>query len=447
MLNAQENELLTRTGPGTPMGNLLRQYWIPALLPSELPYPDCPPMRLRMLSENLIAFRTTSGQVGIIQNACPHRGASMFFGRNEEEGLRCVYHGWKFDVTGACVDMPSEPAESNFKNKVRTRAYPTRERNGVIWCYMGPRDVPPELPEHPGNLSPNARPQKYVRACNYMQALEGDIDTVHASFLHGGHVKLEDTVPGSVDYYATKQRSARLEVREHEVGYTYGAYRPAEEDTDCWRIGHFMLPFFTMNAPGVLNRRAGGNAYVPIDDEHVMGWRINVPQPQTQYGTPSVGGLFEAQRRNRMSWEGWNQPLPDTTDWIGKFRFQQNASNDYMIDREAQAKKETTYTGIFGGPDPEDRAVQESMGGIYDRTQEHLGTTDMMIIATRRKLLQACKALRDNGTIPPGVENPKLYWMFSGGAIVPRGVSGIEYASELLFGRSPDLAVAPQIGT
>src|SRR3990172_9278991 len=137
MLSAQDNELLSRVGPGTPMGDLMREYWVPAVRSDELPSPDCPPMRLRLLGENLIAFRATSGKVGVIQNACPHRGASMFFGRNEEDGLRCVYHGWKFDVTGACVDMPSEPAESNFKNKVRVVSYPCVERNGVIWLYMG----------------------------------------------------------------------------------------------------------------------------------------------------------------------------------------------------------------------------------------------------------------------------------------------------------------------
>src|SRR3954466_9487982 len=139
MLTNEDIELMCRVGPGTPMGEMMREYWIPALTYEELASPDCPPMRLRLLGENLIAFRTTSGAVGLIQNSCPHRGASMFFGRNEEEGLRCVYHGWKFDVTGACVDMPSEPAESNFKNKVRTTAYACAERNGIIWAYMGPR--------------------------------------------------------------------------------------------------------------------------------------------------------------------------------------------------------------------------------------------------------------------------------------------------------------------
>src|SRR6266542_439107 len=187
MLSAAENDLLCRIGPGTLMGDLLRQYWIPALIPREMPEPDCPPMRLRLLGENLIAFRTTSGSVGIIQNACPHRGASLFFGRNEEEGLRCVYHGWKFDVTGQCVDMPSEPAESNFRTKIRATSYPCIERNGMIWTYMGPREVPPPLPEFEFNTSPAEmcyHPGMVVYECNWMQSMEGDIDSSHIDYLH-----------------------------------------------------------------------------------------------------------------------------------------------------------------------------------------------------------------------------------------------------------------------
>src|SRR5467141_2284536 len=147
MLTQEDNELLTRVGPGTPMGSLMRPYWMPSMMSSELPSPDAPPVRIRILGENLIAFHTTSGNVGVIQNACPHRGASLFFGRNEEEGLRCVYHGWKFDVSGVCVDMPGEPPASAFREKIRARTYPCVERDGIVWTYMGPREVPPPLPE------------------------------------------------------------------------------------------------------------------------------------------------------------------------------------------------------------------------------------------------------------------------------------------------------------
>src|SRR3954453_18106489 len=218
MLSPSDNETLTRVGADTPMGNLLRQYWLPAFMSDELPSPDCPPMRLRLLGENLIAFRTTSGNVGIVQNACPHRGASLFFGRNEEEGLRCVYHGWKFDVSGACTDMPSEPAESNFRSKVKARAYPCIERCGVVWTYMGPRETPPPLPDLEPNMLEDGRwaVANLQRACNWMQALEGDIDTVHVPFLHGGHRTLERAEPGTTGYYSAREPAARYKVVEEE---------------------------------------------------------------------------------------------------------------------------------------------------------------------------------------------------------------------------------------
>src|SRR5438067_5530804 len=197
MLSDQDNDILCRVGPGTPMGDVFRQYWLPAIRSDELPAPDCPPVRIRLLGENLIGFRVTSGEVGLIQNACPHRGASLFFGRNEEEGLRCVYHGWKFDVSGQCVDMPSEPAESNFKTKIRAAAYPCRERNGVIWAYLGAREDPPALPELEGNMYPEYNITVLHRPNNWMQEIEGEMDTIHASFLHGGAARIEDLEPGT----------------------------------------------------------------------------------------------------------------------------------------------------------------------------------------------------------------------------------------------------------
>jgi phenylpropionate dioxygenase-like ring-hydroxylating dioxygenase large terminal subunit len=205
------------------MGTLMRQYWAPVFMSSELPSPDCPPQRVRILGENLIGFRTTSGDVGLVANACPHRGASMFFGRNEEEGLRCVYHGWKFDVTGACVDMPSEPAESNFKNKVRTRAYPTSERNGIIWAYMGPREVPPPLPDLEANMIEGSNVSTVQRRCNWMQALEGDIDTIHFMFLHYGQLKAEDTYEGGFFRSQVDSRGGYFSVLEYITRDPYDA--------------------------------------------------------------------------------------------------------------------------------------------------------------------------------------------------------------------------------
>src|SRR5579864_5826858 len=193
MFSKEDNELITRTGPGTPMGNVFREYWLPAMLSRELPSPDCDPVRVMLLGERLIAFRDTNGKVGLLQNHCPHRGASLFFGRNEEGGLRCVYHGWKFAIDGTCVDMPNEPAESDFKSKVKALAYPTRERNGVIWAYLGPREHPPELPDIEANNLPEGTwmVTAIQRESNWLQGLEGDIDTSHFSFLHFGHSKAE----------------------------------------------------------------------------------------------------------------------------------------------------------------------------------------------------------------------------------------------------------------
>ncbi len=220
MLSATDNDVLCRVGPGTPMGGMMREYWIPAVRSDELPAPDSPPMRIRLLGEDLIAFRVTSGAVGLVQNACPQRGASIFFGGNEEEGLPCVYHGWKFDVTGACVDMPSEPAESNFKSKVRTKAYPCIERSGIIWTYMGVRSEPPPLPDLEANMLDEGKYSLYTifQECNYMQGWEGEMDTVHQAFLHYGSERPQELQEGTAGYYIARQRQAKFSVIDTDFG-------------------------------------------------------------------------------------------------------------------------------------------------------------------------------------------------------------------------------------
>src|SRR5712671_5582604 len=184
MLKQEDNELITRCGPGTPMGSLMREYWVPAMLSSELPHPDSDPVRVLLLNEQLIAFRDSNGKVGLLANNCPHRGASLFFGRNEEAGMRCVYHGWKFAVDGTCIDMPNEPAESDFRTRVRATAYPCRERGGIIWTYMGPPAQQPELPDLEWALVPEDQRylSKRLQETNYAQAMEGGIDSSHVSF-------------------------------------------------------------------------------------------------------------------------------------------------------------------------------------------------------------------------------------------------------------------------
>jgi phenylpropionate dioxygenase-like ring-hydroxylating dioxygenase large terminal subunit len=440
MLSKEDNDLMCRVGPGTPMGDLMRQYWIPAVRSDELAAPDCPPMRLRLLGEDLIAFRTTSGAVGIVQNACPHRGASLFFGRNEEEGLRCVYHGWKFDVTGACVDMPSEPAESNFKNKVRTKAYTTHERGGVIWAYMGTRDVPPPLPDLEANMLGDGEwgMYLYMMDCNFMQGWEGEMDTVHAAFLHSGATRVEDTQPGSFAYYQAKNRDAMFSVMDTEWGTSYGVRRPAEDDTYYWRIAHQLFPFYAMVPTGVLGLEIRWRAYVPIDDDHVMVWTANklkpeAARPASPRGTPVLG-------------PGELGYLPNTTDWLGRWRLSANLSNDFLVDREFQKSGES-YSGIRGIRQ-QDAAVTGSMGPIYQRHQEHLGTTDALIIRTRRRVIQAAKALRDEGIVPPGVDEPEIYRQRSGGVILSRSADWWDATQDLrrAFVDRPELAPMATLG-
>src|SRR5215467_11833610 len=250
MLKQDENELITRVGPGTPMGNFMREYWVPAMLSSEVPTPDSDPVRILLLGEQLIGFRDSNGKVGLLHNNCPHRGASLFFGRNEEAGLRCVYHGWKFDVQGNCVDMPNEPAESDFKLKVKAVAYPRVEPNG--------------LPD--GEYSVNA----IQRESNYLQGLEGDIDTSHFSFLHFGSADVESAIPGTFHYYTLKERAPRYQVLDTQFGCMYSAYRPAEPGHTYHRIALFLFPFWTMIPTGVLGHQILARGWVPMDDEHTM---------------------------------------------------------------------------------------------------------------------------------------------------------------------------------
>ncbi|HEX5368907.1 MAG TPA: Rieske 2Fe-2S domain-containing protein [Dehalococcoidia bacterium] len=434
MLRPEDNELLCRVGPGTLMGDYMRQFWIPAIRSDELPAPDCAPVRIKLLGEELIGFRTTSGAVGLIQNACPHRGASLFFGRNEEEGLRCVYHGWKFDVTGACTDMPSEPAESNFKNKVKARAYPMQERGGIIWAYMGTREVPPPLPAIEANMLSKGPQQVSVlyRACNWMQGFEGEMDTVHAAFLHYGAARLEDQSEGSFDFYHYRQRAAKFSTVETDYGTVNGAYRPAEEDTNYWRVTQILFPFYHMIPGGRMGEAIRIGAYVPIDDYNHMQWEIGVFNPD---GSPM--GRSVDRGNPGMSAPVGSRRLPNGTGWLERFRSDQNLANDFLIDREAQRNWES-YTGI-PGIRIQDCAVTETMGRINDRTTEHLGTTDQFIIRTRRKLIADAKALREEGIVPNGVDHPDIYRQRSGEMVIPRAKDWWLHYEELRenFNREP----------
>ncbi len=436
MLSKEDNELVTRVGPGTPMGNLMRQYWLPAMLSSELPSADSDPRRVMLLGEQLIAFRDSTGKVGLLQNNCPHRGASLFFGRNEEldPGLRCVYHGWKFATDGTCLDMPNEPAESDFRSKVRAVAYPTHERGGIVWAYMGPRQEPPPLPD----LEPNMLPDDQIvltavqRECNWLQGLEGDIDTSHLGFLHLGAVEPEDTRPGTFAYYTVNDRAPRYQVVDTEYGAMYGAYRPGLDGQHYWRFAQFLFPCYAMIPTGVLGLQVLTRAWVPMDDEHMMFFSMGSQAAQAQ--------LTNVNANRRMARNRPGEDLvPNSTDWFGRFRLAANSTNDYRIDRDRQRRRED-FTGI-PGIHTQDQAITESMGTILDRSNERLGTSDVMVIRVRRRLMEAARALEERGLTPPGVDRPEVYGVRSGGAFLPVGADWIEATAELrkAFVQHPEL--------
>jgi phenylpropionate dioxygenase-like ring-hydroxylating dioxygenase large terminal subunit len=427
MLTREENELVAKVGPGTPMGDLMRRYWLPALLSSELPSPDADAVRVVLLGEKLIAFRDTNGQVGLIQNHCPHRGASLFFGRNEEAGLRCVYHGWKFSVDGTCLDMPNEPAESDFKHKVKAVAYPCQERGGIVWTYMGPRSEPPPLPDLEPNMLPGAEVHvgAIQRECNWLQALEGDIDTSHLGFLHLGAIDPEKQEPGTFGYYTVKDRCPRYAVVDTDAGSMYGAYRPATAAVNYWRIAQFLFPFYALIPSGVLGLSKLVRAWVPMDDDHTMFFVMGAQG--------SVGAGIDLR-----------QVQPSTTDWYGRFRLPQNANNDYQIDRHKQRSLQS-YTGL-SSVHLEDLAITESMGTLLDRTVEHLGTSDVMVIRVRRRLIAAAKALQEQGEVPPGAENPRVYRTRSGSAFLQNDADWIAATEGLreAFVEHPELDPNPK---
>jgi phenylpropionate dioxygenase-like ring-hydroxylating dioxygenase large terminal subunit len=429
MLTREENEALCRIGPGTLMGNLMREYWVPAMLSSEVPAPDSDPLRVLLLGEQLIAFRDTNGKVGLIQNNCPHRGASLFFGRNEEGGLRCVYHGWKFSVDGRCDDMPNEPAESDFRTKVKAVAYPTQERNGIVWAYLGARQTPPPLPSLEGNMLPEGEWQVTAiqRECNWFQGLEGDIDTSHFSFLHAGSMDVSTQQPGTFSYYMLADRAPRYSVVDTDFGTMYGAYRDTDDGRRYWRVANFLFPFWTMPPQGVLGNKVTARGWVPMDDTHTMFYMAG-PKFRRQTTSPPAGP--------------WNRMLPNTSDWLGRFRMIANSSNDYQIDREKQRRNSDMddFTGIQG-IHLQDQAITESEGALYDRSGEHLASSDMMIIRARRRLLLASRALADQGLTPPGVDDPEVFGARAGGVFLPRDADWLEATEDLRRGfvKHPDL--------
>ena len=438
MLSQEDNELLTRVGPGTAMGNLLRQYWLPALLPSELPERDGPPLRVRLLGENLIAFRDTEGRAGLLADNCSHRGASLFYGRNEEGGLRCVYHGWKYDVAGNCVDMPNEPPESNFKDKIHHRAYPCRELNGIIWTYMGPRDEPPPLPEFELAMVPESYKsiKLAVRECNWMQSLEGDLDLSHGAYLHSP-LRHEDVGTNHTDRFTGEH--PHFEALDTEYGVMHAVRRFADDEHYHWGVGHFLFPFFALFPPiGDGAEAVPGHLWVPMDDEMTLVWSfswhpsrpIRPGEPFTSSRSPSPDARPYLQQEEEYR--------PATTEPAGAWRLKASRHNDYLMEYEAQRTRR--FSGV-PTVNLQDQAMQEGMGSISDRSIEHLGATDVAQIRVRHRLLEAAKALRDHNAPAPAVDTPSVYRVRSGSGILPKDVPWLE-GTEAWYTARPEVPVS-----
>ena len=394
MLSNDDNTRLTRVSRGTPMGELMRRYWQPILLSSELPEPDCAPVRVRLLGENLVAFRDTTGRVGLLDAYCPHRRAPLFFGRNEECGLRCVYHGWKFDADGKCVDLPTEPPSSNMKHHINITAYPTYERADVIWAYLGPVDQQPEPPDYEWMRAPatHRHVTKTFEHCNWLQALEGGLDTAHSSYLHRSKVWAGSDL--------RRDGAPRLDVEKTDYGYYYVSHRNAGDDGTYVRVYQYVMPWQQMRGGVTKNQqrwdvpKLDGHLWVPIDDEQtfVYNWAYGI-----DHNHPLPRDYME--QVDTVTGRGPDDLIP------GTFVLKKNPSNDYQIDRELQ--KTVNFTGITG-INTQDFALQESMGGadgrpICDRTQEHLGSSDKAIIAMRNLLLEATYEV-ERGERPRGAD-------------------------------------------
>jgi len=415
VLKAEFNELLTRTGPQTPMGELFRCYWIPALLAEELPEDDSPPVRVKILSERLIAFRNSRGEYGLIDEFCAHRGASLWFGNVREGGIRCAYHGWKYGVDGQCLEVPSEPENSNFCTRVKLTSYPLVRIGDVLWTHLGDPATRPEPPEFEWIHVPPEQTftSKRWQESNWLQALEGGIDSSHVSWLHSGGLKNDPLFRGTKgNEYNLNDLRPFFEVAEADGGLFIGARRNAEDGSYYWRITPWVMPSFTIVPPRG-DHPVHGHFWVPIDDENCWVYTFD-------YHTTRALTADEVQAmRDGHGVHSRNIP--------GTYRPMENKDVDYLIDREAQKRGET-FSGVRGIAQ-QDASLQESMGPIVDRTKEWLVSSDTGIIKCRQKLRKAVEALRDEGVTPPGVD-PAHHRVRSAAIVLPQAESFIDSARE-----------------
>lgn len=410
MLSHEENNLLTRVEGDTPMGGIMRSHWIPACLSEEVAEPDGTPVRIRLLGERLVAFRDSDGKLGLIDETCPHRRASLALARNEECGLRCLYHGWKFDVAGNCVDMSSEPPGSELPKKVKIKSYPVHEHCGLIFTYMGPpKSIPTfDPPVYAPSCDTRIATSKMVIRCNWAQILEGSIDSAHSSSLHSSDMVPARILSADADaqrwYRPSTDKSPRLETQRTPFGFRYAAIRRPIKDAsthDYIRTTLFIAPW-TVHIPSN-DQYHLATVHIPMDDETTAFYFI-------AYGTDNV-----------PSNEDWRRFMHVRVgiDLDQNYVPIRNMENNYKQDR--QAMKLGSYTGIDGIPN-QDMAMWETMGPIVDRTRDKLGASDLAIVEFRRVMTDAAKDFQ-NGKPAIGTTEPKIpqATLHSFQGIVPKG--------------------------
>ena len=412
-------ETLVRTDAGTPVGKLLRRYWVPCLLSSEIEKPASPQVRVQIMGERLLAFRDSEGRVGLISEFCSHRGASLYFGRNEEGGIRCSYHGLKFDVSGKCIDVPQAP---QVCERMSITGYPCVERAGIVWAYMGPPEKQPEPPGVEWANLPDSHVfvSKRLQECNYLQAMEGGIDTSHVSFVHRFEVDGDPFHQGTkANEYIKKDGNVTFEIERHDGGLTLFGRRKGEPDSYYWRVTQWIFPWYNL-IPPFGDHALGGHVWVPIDDHNCWAWSINF-RPARAHSPTERSHLAEGKGIHCEYEPGTDVPG-------GSFRPKANKDNDYLMDRVAQREKRN-FSGVFGFS-AQDASLQESMGRIQNHANEKLLPSDRAIVMARRMLHEAALKLEE-GIDPPALRS-RAQRVRAAGVLLPHGQEPQSWAKEHL---------------
>lgn len=385
MLTREDNRRMTEVGPGTPLGRFFRRYWIPAAVSSEIAEPGGAPVRVRLLGERLVAFRDPAGKPGLMGEFCPHRRASLVYGRNEEGGLRCLYHGWKMGHAGRILDTPAEPETSRIRTVVTHPAYPVREAGGVLWAYMGPADLEPPFPHFPWTDLPASQllVVKMYQDCNYLQGLEGDLDPAHPNYLHrdfDDRIKQQSWSGAGWQSIAELMSDGAPAIHCEETPQLMrvGAVRKtADPAMNYVRTTEWVAPFYTHIATGPHESRLF-KAWLPMDDVSCFTFYIHY-HPEHPIDVPAIHG----------NW-GHKADGPD-------FRTPHTLANMHLQDRAMM--RDGNFSGVQGAA-IQDRAVQESMGPVCDRSEEHLGTSDKAVIFYRRLILRKLAEMEQGLTLP-----------------------------------------------